>query len=400
MKPDHPRIRGEHRSGGRRQTGFLGSSPHTRGAQRRFEWLHTLWGIIPAYAGSTLRSSPRLKLLRDHPRIRGEHVRAMDANGLAHGSSPHTRGARMGRVHDPRRRRIIPAYAGSTTATAPLARKGRDHPRIRGEHSSSFSRSASQPGSSPHTRGALDEAALESCERGIIPAYAGSTRSGPLWTGSTWDHPRIRGEHLRPDRPENLVPGSSPHTRGARPESDAAGRVGGIIPAYAGSTAAPTAPDSKARDHPRIRGEHRRRPGRDRRRSGSSPHTRGAPRRDRGARIRQGIIPAYAGSTWQPASWPEPPPDHPRIRGEHDFPSRTARPGPGSSPHTRGALTGELRLPIGPGIIPAYAGSTKTFFTTLSLTRDHPRIRGEHSGEGPHRLVCPGSSPHTRGARS
>ena len=215
MKPDHPRIRGEHRSGGRRQTGFLGSSPHTRGAQRRFEWLHTLWGIIPAYAGSTLRSSPRLKLLRDHPRIRGEHVRAMDANGLAHGSSPHTRGARMGRVHDPRRRRIIPAYAGSTTATAPLARKGRDHPRIRGEHQPTHDTPATTRGSSPHTRGARIGSAAPATSVGIIPAYAGSTTTNAPYHLAGADHPRIRGEHEPNTNDAQSEAGSSPHTRGA-----------------------------------------------------------------------------------------------------------------------------------------------------------------------------------------
>ena len=134
MKPDHPRIRGEHRSGGRRQTGFLGSSPHTRGAQRRFEWLHTLWGIIPAYAGSTLRSSPRLKLLRDHPRIRGEHDGNRPASQEREGSSPHTRGAPTHPRHPRHNQRIIPAYAGSTHRLGCAGDFGRDHPRIRGEH--------------------------------------------------------------------------------------------------------------------------------------------------------------------------------------------------------------------------------------------------------------------------
>ena len=50
----------------------------------------------------------------------------------------------------------------------------------------------------------------------IIPAYAGSTRTRkPSWA-TCWDHPRIRGEHLR-DRPVDVgLKGSSPHTRGAR----------------------------------------------------------------------------------------------------------------------------------------------------------------------------------------
>ena len=196
-------------------------------------------------------------------------------------------------------------------------------------------------GSSPHTRGAL----------GIVtPEHVGAG-----------DHPRIRGEHI------------------ANADTDQGGK--GIIPAYAGSTnhlgqsmglvrgssphtrgapsrAAPCA--TCTRDHPRIRGEH-------------IPQV-------PAQRVPGGIIPAYAGSTWDTAK------------------SKAAD--AGSSPHTRGAL----------------------FLTILEFmgVRDHPRIRGEHwherlagqQGAGiiPAyagstsmvailRFVSWGSSPHTRGAR-
>ena len=50
------------------------------------------------------------------------------------------------------------------------------------------------------------------------------------------DHPRIRGEHLRSALLTALAVGSSPHTRGALDNSGDLARCGGIIPAYAGST--------------------------------------------------------------------------------------------------------------------------------------------------------------------
>ncbi len=278
-------------------------------------------GIIPAYAGSTW--SP------------------VRPTGSAYGSSPHTRGARSAR----------PSCCSRTW----------DHPRIRGEHphrpedveaapriipayagstSKSKSKRKESVGSSPHTRGALcpgtsravgeedhprirgehdglDEPTVE--VGGIIPAYAGSTEG--------------RGRGVRCGR------GSSPHTRGAR-EDQALGRglhqdhprirgehlllgaavaqLQGIIPAYAGSTAG-------ARVRCVTRG-------------GSSPHTRGAPRR-----------------------WPPPYPcrrDHPRIRGEHVKAARSTVFMSGSSPHTRGALVRRLEYVGYLGIIPAYAGST------------------------------------------
>ena len=50
-----------------------------------------------------------------------------------------------------------------------------DHPRIRGEHVTTFSAMDSPPGSSPHTRGALDRYGVTCPIARIIPAYAGST---------------------------------------------------------------------------------------------------------------------------------------------------------------------------------------------------------------------------------
>ena len=216
---DHPRIRGEH--------------PHV---QRQHE---ARGGIIPAYAGSTpglrlvlaavMGSSPhtrgalsaislRIPSIRDHPRIRGEHPRvdavrvrdagiipayagstaSIDVDTLASvGSSPHTRGALQGRK-------------------SPL-RFLQDRPRIRGEH--------------PHEGPAGHQ------QRGIIPAYAGSTFSSSV----SW----------------SMVLGSSPHTRGALLQAISRARL--------------------SRDHPRIRGEHS--------------------AIDSCVWTWDGIIPAYAGST-------------------------------------------------------------------------------------------------------
>ena len=174
---------------------------------------------------------------------------------------------------------------------------------------------------------------------------------------------------------------------------------------------------------------------------GSSPHTRGAPRTCGSVRFRRRdhprirgehchivahglvhvrIIPAYAGSTMSIA----------RCVG-------TFR---GSSPHTRGALgVSDVRYEC-TGIIPAYAGSTISATSPSIATRgssphtrgarireevqgqlskDHPRIRGEHQRDrhldGERDRIIPayagstvrglpltecsmGSSPHTRGA--
>ena len=132
--PDHPRIRGEHRSSRPPGRGWAGSSPHTRGAPPR--------------------SCPAPWPTRDHPRIRGEHPGGGWHWYWALGSSPHTRGARPSARGCPARPRIIPAYAGSTPASTATAAAPRDHPRIRGEHTNDAQMEAFSAGSSPHTRGA------------------------------------------------------------------------------------------------------------------------------------------------------------------------------------------------------------------------------------------------------
>ena len=234
-------------------------------------------------------------------------------------------------------------------------------------------------GSSPHTRGALVPALADASDRRIIPAYAGSTSVWPLPGTSSPDHPRIRGEHAVFVGGLSVGVGSSPHTRGAPSRRRLLTKALGIIPAYAGSTSPVAGHRAGGRDHPRIRGEHRRCHRRVRRRVGSSPHTRGAPPntgasdtrstdhpRIRGEHRREfsefgrefGIIPAYAGSTGGTGI----------AQGADN----------GSSPHTRGAPRPIRWMGRRWRIIPAYAGSTPTKPKPSDCRRDHPRIRGEH----------------------
>ena len=298
-----------------------------------------------------------------------------------------------------RRIRIIPAYAGSTRAPARIPHLIQDHPRIRGEHTLRLLYIQSSLGSSPHTRGAPNAASTTNPYFRIIPAYAGGTP--PTWQGciSRLDHPRIRGEHWSrlPTMPRPV--GSSPHTRGAPESRGRLARKRGIIPAYAGSTRILGSRPARRPDHPRIRGEHWFGLGGAADRGGSSPHTRGARILADPVSGPGRIIPAYAGSTVTfllRRYWPE---DHPRIRGEHFRPGPTPSRTSGSSPHTRGAHTHTLISASNPRIIPAYAGSTSRTTTRASAPSDHPRIRGEHADIIIFRSIAAGSSPHTRGAR-
>ena len=215
----------------------------------------------------------------------------------------------------------------------------------------------------------------------IIPAYAGSTDFRRAGSRLWPDHPRIRGEHALPPLRPASARGSSPHTRGARMETRRGQSQRRIIPAYAGSTW----PRSKERapwwDHPRIRGEHTASTAAELSAEGSSPHTRGAPPLAGLLPPKPGIIPAYAGSTRISVCPFDVLPDHPRIRGEHIMREWYKQHPGGSSPHTRGAPGLSVGRRGEAGIIPAYAGSTNSSRNSASPPPDHPRIRGEHQAD-------------------
>ena len=172
-----PAYAGSTKHGPYKGTYSTGSSPHTRGAQRRPGVELSAHRIIPAYAGSTSSTRPYTRSIADHPRIRGEHAGRRAVRLLAGGSSPHTRGVPRRQAVRLEKSRIIPAYAGSTRPRCTAPRAIRDHPRIRGEHLYFDKPQTRNCGSSPHTRGARDEAQRRVRVGRIIPAYAGSTGS-------------------------------------------------------------------------------------------------------------------------------------------------------------------------------------------------------------------------------
>ena len=152
-------------------------------------------------------------------------------------------------------------------------------------------------GSSPHVRGARHGDARPAAGLGIIPACAGSTKAE--WTDliSRGDHPRMCGEHEVGFEPFPVLAGSSPHVRGARWSRWPDASRCGIIPACAGSTMLPARCPVRARDHPRMCGEHKDVTTEQIVQAGSSPHVRGAPEVTAGNSRTNGIIPACAGST-------------------------------------------------------------------------------------------------------
>ena len=134
--------------------------------------------------------------LGDHPRVCGEHSRVMKSRSNCGGSSPRMRGTPPGIGICANSTGIIPAYAGNTRLPRRSCAGLWDHPRVCGEHTLSNRISSGLRGSSPRMRGTPIGCARWRNTNGIIPAYAGNTRTSNHRTCGAWDHPRVCGEHL------------------------------------------------------------------------------------------------------------------------------------------------------------------------------------------------------------
>ena len=152
--------------------------------------------------------------------------------------------------------RIIPADAGSTKTGVPADLLRGDHPRGCGEHAHYSMDELVRLGSSPRMRGALVVVRQIVLQPGIIPADAGSTRCQLVADLFTEDHPRGCGEHDMVTTITEDNAGSSPRMRGALLCFFVPHSLLRIIPADAGSTCGPTMLPASDQDHPRGCGEH------------------------------------------------------------------------------------------------------------------------------------------------
>ena len=323
-----------------------GSSPLTRGKRRLRRGRAQRHGLIPAHAGKTRGATNDARRRGAHPRSRGENTFAAPMMFLTWGSSPLTRGKRR---QDTRRARcagLIPAHAGKTIKRRTACDTSKAHPRSRGENARSRRCAGATWGSSPLTRGKLAGGSAETYKQGLIPAHAGKTASREDRFALAGAHPRSRGENDLTEPIIELMPGSSPLTRGKL--SFRWGWVVRVrlIPAHAGKTRSDHGRRDRSRAHPRSRGENRMRRVRSFQRRGSSPLTRGKRSSQVDMRSSRGLIPAHAGKTRRSDPRSPHPKAHPRSRGEN-----MAKPGEdmqatGSSPLTRGkqgTLGPELR---------------------------------------------------------
>ena len=175
QRRDHPRVCGEHEAFVQDGQLSAGSSPRMRGTHGTNRSKIEIIGIIPAYAGNTAPLPFAFVCKRDHPRVCGEHLEHARVHVSVTGSSPRMRGTRMGLAAKHALDGIIPAYAGNTLRRISYLATIWDHPRVCGEHNSTPVSHIGQKGSSPRMRGTLKPWAYTCAGMGIIPAYAGNT---------------------------------------------------------------------------------------------------------------------------------------------------------------------------------------------------------------------------------
>ena len=153
----------------------MGSSPLTRGILYIIHPAAHKVRFIPAHAGNTFPVDLLVKMVKVHPRSRGEYLYVFERFCIQAGSSPLTRGILTEAATSMGKSRFIPAHAGNTDAQVKYEKRNKVHPRSRGEYTIDYAGIAASLGSSPLTRGIPSCREIHALVDRFIPAHAGNT---------------------------------------------------------------------------------------------------------------------------------------------------------------------------------------------------------------------------------
>ena len=232
----HPRAGGENDPSSLSSTGLFGSSPRGRGKRHRLPDPHEGAGLIPARAGKTPCRARAHSCVSAHPRVGGENIDSWELPERHVGSSPRRRGKHSRRLPRPYGGGLIPAWAGKTAHRLLPLLDGGAHPRVGGENDLTEPIMELMPGSSPRGRGKHPHDRRLRRELGLIPAWAGKTRSIPCRARPTGAHPRVGGENAGVPDARTHARGSSPRRRGKHDRRCHEEPRHRLIPAWAGKT--------------------------------------------------------------------------------------------------------------------------------------------------------------------
>ncbi len=146
-----------------------------------------------------------------------------------------------------------------------------------GEHIKSNVYIRHRYGSSPRVRGTRKKRPFRFCQVRFIPACAGNTDDASYEWFRVAVHPRVCGEHRIYHILKYMRLGSSPRVRGTRITNIAQMKRMRFIPACAGNTTKHLSPIRGCAVHPRVCGEHDQASYSAKEMTGSSPRVRGTP---------------------------------------------------------------------------------------------------------------------------
>ena len=172
-----------------------GSSPRGRGKHHYHPKSPSETRLIPAWAGKTADLERNPELEGAHPRVGGENHVARGCPIDGEGSSPRGRGKPFPAPSGTQTFGLIPAWAGKTCGGALARCCVRAHPRVGGENRWRELPDLYSHGSSPRGRGKLARRGSTPRRRGLLPAWAGKTHydcSG--LTQAAGSSPRGRGK--------------------------------------------------------------------------------------------------------------------------------------------------------------------------------------------------------------
>ena len=255
----------------------------------------------------------------------------------------------------------------------------------------------SHQGSSPLARGLPGHEPGENPGVRIIPARAGFTDHIPCIQVRSGDHPRSRGVYGDDGEIRDVAYGSSPLARGLLDTALPGQAPGRIIPARAGFTHSSFLGRLFATDHPRSRGVYVAYFQTKSGVWGSSPLARGLLEEIIRREGHGRIIPARAGFTTLFGTSLPPHRDHPRSRGVYGGSTSPSPAITGSSPLARGLRRHRPGRSQPGRIIPARAGFTGNGFVVCQFVKDHPRSRGVYWMHDGSSNSEKGSSPLARG---
>ena len=395
---EHPRVRGDHGQDASVASAEGGTPPRARGSRPPRRALAVSARNTPACAGITCGPALRAATAEEHPRVRGDHDPTHPYEVRLEGTPPRARGSRILPGGLLELGGNTPACAGITRADQSWIPTTREHPRVRGDHGIGCSMILSRFGTPPRARGSPGRIRRDDAAGGNTPACAGITAHGAGHATRPGEHPRVRGDHPRTRLRTAPTSGTPPRARGSLDPDDPDRRPGGNTPACAGITRLIQPTAHLFEEHPRVRGDHHVEAYARFIEEGTPPRARGSQPGLLVDPAGYGNTPACAGITTRTPCASRRAREHPRVRGDH-APAAAGSPQEGGTPpRARGSL--RLRGTTDPrvGNTPACAGITLPASQRSTVGSEHPRVRGDHGDSGRNIIRGRGTPPRARGS--